>query len=61
MERRSNVFGSKYVPVKDRKPSNPNNNNNIMKSIEFNTLEAKKSEMLKYIAELQKDKVLPLN
>jgi hypothetical protein len=62
LERRSSVFIPKYTP-KDRNEhgSRVSHNNNIMRTLETNTLEAKKSEMLKYIAELQKDKLLPLN
>jgi len=53
MERRSKVYVPKYTTAKDRNEdryNNYNNNANIMRAIESNTLEAKKSEMLKYIA-----------
>lgn len=39
---------------------NLTNNASIMKSMEKNTLDVKKYQMLNYIAELQREKIIPM-
>lgn len=52
-----------YSPKKDTsdfsKPG-PTSNANIMRSLEKNNFEVRKYQMLNYIAELQREKIIPL-
>lgn len=59
IENRSGNFGSFVGRGEGAKgPINPNSN--IMKSMEKNTMDVKKYQMFNYIAELQKEKIVPL-
>lgn len=66
IDRRANTYLPRFhtQPPPDLSPTSPfpsPNNNNIMRSLEKNNIEIKKSQMLNYIAELQREKVMPLN
>jgi hypothetical protein len=58
IENRSGNFGSFVGRGEGKGPINPNSN--IMKSMEKNTMDVKKYQMFNYIAELQKEKIVPL-
>jgi hypothetical protein len=62
IDRRSNTYQPRYRQSEpaDTPYSTPNNNG-IMRSLEKNNFDIKKSQMLNYIAELQREKVMPLN
>jgi len=56
-------YTPKYTPSRDNENNKYSftNNASIMKSMEKNSLEVKKYQMLNYIAELQREKIIPLN
>ena len=62
--RASNLPPPSYSPKKDtdyssQRPSSTSNAN-IMRSLERNNFEVRKYQMLNYIAELQREKIIPL-
>lgn len=59
----SKNFIPKYTTARDKDgnfKSNTWNNTNIMKSLDKDNFEANKYHMLNYIAELQREKIMPL-
>ncbi len=59
IESRSGNFNS-FAGRGERPKGAVNPNSNIMKSMEKNTMDVKKYQMFNYIAELQKEKIVPL-
>lgn len=65
IQSRSINYSPRYVDTKDKPAQtqgvSTSNNYSIMKSMEKNNLDVKKYQMLNYIAELQREKIMPLN
>lgn len=61
IDRRTGSFLPRYREGQDHRQATVNSNANIMRSLEKNNFEVKKYQMLNYIAELQREKIIPLN